>query len=162
MYSFVSSPQAWTQGTSAFERFRELYPHRCEMYGYETRGGHLDHDTCNRKMAEGFFTEHFKDLEAYGLTCLESMMLGTPIVSLHRLMAGKSLGAFFLDETNAVLADTVEELIERLLFLSIEEYRRLSENARERVLELTSDERTVAKLKAAICASEKKRAKLLA
>ncbi|GJE67287.1 hypothetical protein LNAOJCKE_4517 [Methylorubrum aminovorans] len=145
--SFVSTPHVWPIASEVFAAFARLYPHHYVNYGLEAPGGYVDHATANRIMVENFFTAQFKDHEAYGLACLESMMLGTPIVTLKRFIEGKTLGEFFLMPDNSIIADTVEEAVEKLLSISFEDYLRLSENGKARAYEMTSDERTVEVLK---------------
>ena len=77
-------------------------------------------------------------------------MLGTPVVSLNRFMADKTLGRFFLSPQTAILVDTIDEAVERLESLTLDDYQAMSCAARARVMELTSDARTVDRLAAAI------------
>lgn len=122
VYSYISFPHIWPKGYSAFQRFQSLYSGSCEIYGHETSGGLLTHSECQTKMASSFLTAHFKDSEAYGLSCLESMMLGTPIVALRSLLQGTTLGSFFLDDRTAILGESVEELVYKINAVSFEDY----------------------------------------
>ncbi|MBE7219027.1 MAG: hypothetical protein INR64_11195 [Caulobacteraceae bacterium] len=148
--SYISFPAQWPQGTAAFQRFKALYKGEFRAHGLEAPDGPLLHAHANQLMSSSFVTVHFKDKEAYGLSCLESMMLGTPIVSLNSFMHDKTLGRFFLTPANSILTDTVDEAVERLETLSLQDYAAMSAAARERVMELTSDARTVERLDAAI------------
>ena len=148
--SFISIPHVWVHGYAAYHEFKARYPHDCRLHGFEAPDGYLKHLHCNAVMADAFFTAHFKDDESYGFSCVESMMLGTPICSLKKFMRDKTLGRFFLDESNAIVADTVDEVIERMQLLSFDQYSEMSTNARKRVLDLTSDQNTILRLKAAL------------
>lgn len=147
---YISKPQIWVEGTATYQQFKALYPHQCRFFGLDSPDGVLTPAETNANMARSFFTVHFKEKEAYGLSCLESMMLGTPVVSLNRFMADKTLGRFFLSPETAIVTDTVEQAVERLEALTLEQYRAMSLAAHKRVMELTSDSRTVDRLDAAI------------
>lgn len=148
--SFISMPTFWKRGLPAFETFRSHWKGPCHMFGHQAPDGMLTHSQCNEQMAASFFTVHFKDDEAYGLSCLESMMLGTPVVSTHEFMRGKTLGEFFLRPDNAIVTDTIEQAVAALEALTLEEYERLSRNAKATVLDLTSDSRTIEPLRSAM------------
>jgi len=141
--SFISMPTFWTRGLPAFETFRAQWQGNCYMFGHQATDGLLTHSQCNARMATSYFTAHFKDEEAYGLSCLESMMLGTPVVSTHEFMRDKTLGEYFLRPENSIVTDTVEQAIAALEALTLDKYRQLSENARTTVLDLTAKEKTV-------------------
>jgi hypothetical protein len=147
--SYISTPHVWVKGHAAYMEFKDKYSHECRSHGFEAPDGHLSHADCNRLMSDSFLTAHFKDDEAYGLSCIESMMLGTPILGLRNLMNDKTLGRFFLDESNSILVNTVDEALERLYQLSMSDYVEMSQNARKRALELTSDDNTIVRLKQA-------------
>ncbi|MGZ0075261.1 glycosyltransferase (plasmid) [Sphingobium limneticum] len=150
--SYISIPTFWKRGLPAFETFREQWSGsgNCYMFGHEAADGMLTPADCNARMATSFFTVHFKDDEAYGLSCLESMMLGTPIVSTHEFMQEKTLGEYFLRPDNSIVTDTIEEAIAALNALTLSEYQKMSHNARATVLDLTSDERTIQPLRRAM------------
>lgn len=141
--SFISMPTFWTRGLPAFESFRAQWQGSCYMFGHQATDGLLTHAQCNARMVTSFFTAHFKDEEAYGLSCLESMLLGTPVVSTHEFMRDKTLGEYFLNPENSIVTDTIEQAIAALETLTLDEYRQLSRNARATVLNLTANERTV-------------------
>lgn len=148
--SYISIPTFWKRGLPAFENFRSQWQHSCYMFGHQASDGMLSHSECNERMVQSFFTAHFKDDEAYGLSCLESMMLGTPVVSTKEFMEGKTLGECFLTPENSIVTNTVEEAVRALQDLKIYEYEHLSKNAIKTVLDLTSDANTVDKLRAAM------------
>lgn len=148
--SYISMPTFWTRGLPAFEAFRTGWQGPCYMFGHQAADGMLTPVECNAHMAKSFFTVHFKDDEAYGLSCLESMMLGTPVVSTHAFMDGKTLGDCFLRPDNAIVTETIEEAIAALEALTLAEYEQMSSNARATVLDLTSDLRTIEPLRAAM------------
>ena len=150
--SYINVPSFWQRGVAAFEAFRGLWTGPCRMFGHDASDGMLTHAQCNAQMAASFFTVHFKEDEAYGLTCLESMMLGTPVVSTHDFMRDKTLGEFFLTPENSVVTDTIEQAVEALNRLTLDEYKALSRNARQTVLDLTSDQRTIEPLRHAMAA----------
>lgn len=141
--SYISVPTFWKRGLPAFETFRDQWKGACYMFGHQASDGMLTHAQCNSQMAASFFTVHFKDDEAYGLSCLESMMLGTPVVSTHAFMRGKTLGECFLTPENSIVTDTIEQSIAALEALTLAEYERLSHHARATVSDLTDDSRTV-------------------
>lgn len=150
IYSYINLPHHWPRGSQAFAEFTSKYDGECEQYGTDASGGALSHAQCHTKMAEAFFTVHLKDAEGYGLTCLESMMIGTPVVGLNSLMAGTTLKAFFLDDTTSILADTIDELVARIDAITLQDYAAMCKACESRVLDLTSDARTVDKLREAI------------
>ncbi|MCJ2047989.1 hypothetical protein MKK58_26125 [Methylobacterium sp. J-078] len=141
--SYISFPKYWPIGTKYLEEFRGLYSGNFEMYGHETINGVLSHSDCHEKMSESFFTVHFKEAEAYGLSCLESMLLGTPVITLDHLMKQTTLGKFFLDNTTSVSASSVKEAIDKIDNMSFEDYSQMSVNCSNRVKELTADSKTV-------------------
>lgn len=148
--SYISIPTFWKRGLPAFEQFRAQWTGPCHQFGHQAADGMLTHAQCNAQMVSSFFTVHFKDDEAYGLSCLESMMLGTPVVSTHEFMQGKTLGECFLWPDNSIITDTIDEAIAALNDLTLEQYAEMSANARDTVLSLTSDERTIEPLRQAM------------
>lgn len=141
--SYISLPKHWPVGAKCFAEFKRLYKHKCAWYGLEAEDGELLHHQCHEKMVESLFTVHFKEQEAYGLSCLESMMLGTPVIGLRNLMYGTTLGAFFLDKKTSIIASSIEELVEQVNGVSFDQYEEMSKNCVNRVLDLTSDKKTV-------------------
>lgn len=148
--SYISIPHVWPRGYPTYLAFKDAYPHQTYLFGHESPDGLLGHVACNARMASSYFTVHFKDHEAYGLSCLESMLLGTPIVSLRSFMQDKTLGRYFLNEKNSIVVDTLEQAVNRLLSLSLDEYCTMSANARQRVLDQTADDRTIDRLRRAL------------
>lgn len=148
--SYISMPQWWPGGTRALDEFAGKYPHEFLRFGNETPDGPLTHTACNRSMVDSFLTIHFKEHEAYGLSCLESMMLGTPVVGLERFMHDKTLGRFFLTKDNSIVAKSIDEAVERALSLSLDEYEAMSKNCRQTVMSLTRTEVTTDVLSRAV------------
>jgi len=148
--SYINLPHIWSEGFPAFCEFQAKYPGQALLFGHQGPDGMLTHAQCNEWMRSSYFTVHFKEQEAYGLSCVESMMLGTPVVSLKRFMDDKTLGRCFLTPDNSVVTETVDEAIQRLQAMDIETYRAMSQAARARVLDLTSEARTTDRLRRAM------------
>ena len=148
--SFINQPSIWVLGEEAFIKFASTCPFEIKRFGDGAKDGALNPYECNLQMARSFLTVHFKDQEAYGLSCLESMMLGTPIVTLECFLGDKTLGRYFLNERNSICTKTTEEAIDRLTNLSFEEYSMMSESCINTVYELTNDKNTVDRLREVI------------
>lgn len=99
-----------------------------------------DRNHLSRLYSESFVTMYFKDRDCYGQVVLESMVLGTPVVAIRRLIAGKTLGELFLNDSNAILGDNIDEIINRMSNMTYSEYEQLSVNARNTIIEKTDIE----------------------
>lgn len=92
-----------------------------------------DRNHLSRLYSESFVTMYFKDMDCYGQVVLESMMLGTPVVAIRSLIAGKTLGELFLNDSNSILGCSIDEVVSRLRTMTLDEYQRLSQNAQETI-----------------------------
>jgi len=119
---------------------------KCTFYGDEFEYI-KDRNELANKYISSMFTMYFKDRDCYGQVVLESMILGTPVIAIRNLIAGKTLGTYFLNDTNAIIGGTLYEIFNRLNNLTLEEYRMLSINARDTVLNLTEPTARISKMK---------------
>lgn len=114
-------------GYTLSQIFAERYP--IVIYGSESKHGFLEGSAVFERMSSSWLTLHFKEKEAYGCSVLESMLLGTPVISLRGMIWDKTLGVFLLNEENAILGFSIDELWERLSNLAFEDYVSMSKAA---------------------------------
>ena len=122
--------QHWKEGYAELEKFEKIYGKEVEIYGKDNRNGVLPLGEVHRHMSESFFTLYFKEKESYGSMAIESMMLGTPLIALKKFIYDKSI-SMFVDESNSILGQTVEECVEKINNLKIQDYINLSQNAKK-------------------------------
>lgn len=81
-----------------------------------------------------------------GIALLEAMLLGKPILTMRSYILASFNPEILIDNFNCIIADTVEELIEKINVMDKNTYKLLGEHARNHALELTSFDRQKDKL----------------
>jgi hypothetical protein len=127
----------WKSGYKHFDFFKDNYLGDTRAFGNENDHGALTPKQVQRAMINSTFTLHFKEAEGYGLSVIESMLLFTPVITVRYFVNDKTIGCFFLDNDNAIVAESMEEVLHRLRFMKFEEYERLAINAHNTVLRIT-------------------------
>lgn len=137
----------WTESYKLASEFKSKYSGNVNFFGAENINGQLAEKDAQENMVKNIFTLYFKEKDCYGNTVLESMALGTPVIAYKPFIIDKTLGMFFLNNTNSIIVDSVDEAIERLKSLTLDEYTKLSINAIITVNTLTETTQRLNKLK---------------
>lgn len=118
----------------------------CTFYGQEFEYIE-DRNELAKKYVDSMFTMYFKDIDCYGQVVLESMALGTPVIAIQSLIHGKTLGTYFLNDSNAIIGDTLQTIYAKLNRLTLEEYKAMSMNAQNTIRYLTEPTQRIAKMR---------------
>ena len=114
---------------AAAKEFRKLWLERGgrggEFYGFDNENGNLTEQGVQEHMRDSMFTISFKRRETMAQVATASMLYGTPLLMLNRFR--NNLTKFYIvTEDNTLIAETVEELVNRALSMTYEEYESLS------------------------------------
>lgn len=130
--------QYWRESYGEAMEFERLFG-RVWLYGEGTRDGTLSHLDTHKRMCESKFTLYFKEKDCYGQTVLESMALGTPVIAMRRFISDKTLGMYFLNDSNSIIVDSPREAVERVRSITLEQYRSMSASGIDTVATLTDN-----------------------
>ena len=101
---------------------------RMPMYGYGNKDGWPSMNETQDHLVDSMFTFVSKRRETWGQLINESMQLGTPCMFLRPLL-NSTFTEYLIREDTAILGDTVEELVDKALSLSWEQYQSLVNEA---------------------------------
>jgi glycosyltransferase involved in cell wall biosynthesis len=111
--------------------FRALWEKRTgykvPFYGANSEMGTILQPEIHRRMAESMFTLSFKAIETWGQMVNESMLIGTPVILAEEFITG-TFQEYELNPDTAIIKrreETVEQLVDRILSMSYEEYETL-------------------------------------
>lgn len=134
----------------AAEQFREQYQEatgqRVKFYGYDNEDGWPQPPRTHELMRDSMFTLCFKRRETWGQMVNESMQLGTPCIFLREFI-WSTFTDYLITPDVAVVGDTIEQLIERIVGLSYEQYETLVREAQWQSMMFCNDHIRVEKLK---------------
>lgn len=145
IYSYIRNyAEYWKKGYALFEEFQKGWGY-VDNFGYP--GTELSTEEVHKRMLESKFTLYLKDKDCYGQAVLESMALGTPIIANRELIAGKTLGEKFLNNTNSILFDDVQHALNRIKTMTLDEYRQMCLNAMATVKVMTDSDLRLKKMR---------------
>ncbi len=115
------------------KRFRELWiadgGRGGEFFGYDNEDAWLSEPQVQAKMLENTWTLVFKRRETWGQVPNASMLLGTPLLMLTKYR-NNLLTEYEITPDTALIGETVEELADKALHMSYEQYETLSWQSR--------------------------------
>ena len=113
-------------------RMRRLWEartgYRMPMFGYGNKDGWPSMGGTQNHLVDSMFTFVSKRRETWGQLINESMQLGTPCMFLRPLL-NSTFTQYLITEDTAILGDTVEELVDKALSLSWDQYQTLVNEA---------------------------------
>ncbi len=101
---------------------------RMPMYGYGNADGWPSMKATQDHLVDSMFTFVSKRRETWGQLINESMQLGTPCMFLRSLL-NSTFTQYLINDDTAILGDTVDELVDKALSLTWEEYQTLVNEA---------------------------------
>lgn len=101
---------------------------RMPLYGYGNADGWPSMIATQNHLVDSMFTFVSKRRETWGQLINESMQLGTPCLFLRPLL-NSTFTEYLINDDTAILGDTVEELVDKALSLSWEQYETLVNEA---------------------------------
>jgi len=101
---------------------------RMPMFGYGNKDGWPSMIETQTHLVESMFTFVSKRRETWGQLINESMQLGTPCMFLRPLL-NSTFTEYLINDDTAILGDTVEELVDKALSLTWEQYQTLVHEA---------------------------------
>ena len=101
---------------------------RMPMYGYGNKDGWPKPIDTQNHLVDSMFTFVSKRRETWGQLINESMQLGTPCMFLRPLL-NSTFTEYLINDDTAIVGDTVEELVDKALSLSWEQYETLVNEA---------------------------------
>jgi len=110
------------------ERWQDRTGWRMPMYGYGNSDGWPSMIATQNHLVDSMFTFVSKRRETWGQLINESMQLGTPCLFLRPLL-NSTFTEYLINDDTAILGDTVEELVDKALSLSWEQYETLVNEA---------------------------------
>lgn len=113
------------------EQFEKLWGSKIPMYGYGNPDGWPSMMDVQKHMVDSMFSLVFKRPETWGQMVNESMQHSTPVVMLREFMQYGNFRDYLLTYDNAIIGDTVEELIARINSLSLEQYETMCFEAKQ-------------------------------
>lgn len=135
--TFIHSyAQYFPEGYQKMQELSQKYQ-KVLCYGDGNEMGAITELQSQSLMLQSKFTLYFKDRDCYGYMPIESMLLGTPLISLWPFIKGKTLGEYFIKKENAVVGETVDEVVDILKRLTFEQYCQMSWEARVLAEKLT-------------------------
>lgn len=112
-------------------KFREVWEkrtgYRIPFYGTNSENGMLFQKDIHQKMLESMFTLSFKKIETWGQMVNESMLLKTPVILADECITGTFRNYEITEDTSIIKRadETIEELVDRILGMTFEEYETL-------------------------------------
>ena len=110
------------------ELWQERTGFRVPIYGYGNADGWPSMEETQNHLVDSMFTFVSKRRETWGQVINESMQLGTPGMFLRPLL-NSTFTEYLIREDTAILGDTVEELVDKALSLTFEQYQSLVNEA---------------------------------
>jgi hypothetical protein len=101
---------------------------RMPIYGYGNKDGWPSMKETQDHLADSMFTFVSKRRETWGQLINESMQLGTPCMFLRPLL-NSTFTEYLINDDTAIVGDTVEELVDKALSLTWEQYETLVNEA---------------------------------
>lgn len=115
------------------KRFRDLWiaggGRGGEFYGYDNEHAWLSEKQVQEHMLDSMFTISFKRRETWAQVGNASMLLGTPLLMLTKYR-NNLLTEYEITKDTALIGETVEELVDRALNMTFEQYETLSWQSR--------------------------------
>lgn len=100
-----------------------------EFFGYDNEDGMLSEHGVQEHIRDSQYVISFKRRETMAQVATASMLYGVPLLMLNKFR--NNLTKFYIvTEDNTLIAETVEELVDRALNMTFEEYESLSWSAR--------------------------------
>ena len=104
---------SWKSGYAMYQAIKEIF----QQYKFRHYGKHgeeeIDELDMYSKITQSAATIHLKDREGYGMSVIESMASGRPIIGFRPVISTKRLAAWVTDNVS-ILFDSVEELSVKL------------------------------------------------
>lgn len=110
------------------ERWQARTGWKMPLYGYGNADGWPSMIETQSHLVDSMFTFVSKRRETWGQLINESMQLGTPCLFLRPLL-NSTFTEYLINDDTAILGDTVEELVDKALSLSWEQYETLVNEA---------------------------------
>lgn len=127
------SPRSFNKEKQSADSFRKLWEQdhnwRIPFYGAENIDGYLSMQETQAHIKDSMFTLAFKGHETWGQMINESMLIGTPCLFVREFIVDM-FTEYLINEDTAVVADSVEELYEKVKSMSYEQYEVLCLEAR--------------------------------
>lgn len=110
------------------DRWYERTGWEMPMYGYGNPDGWPSMEATQDHLVDSMFTFVSKRRETWGQLINESMQLGTPCLFLRPLL-NSTFTEYLINEDTAIIGDTVEEIVDKALSLTWEQYQTLVNEA---------------------------------